>query len=334
MKNYVRARPQTRTRVKYNLSARRTSFNKAKSTGKKAVTRTLTKLAKSPRARIDYSGPTTSSYGFIPYRPELKLTKALKSMTGMQTMVCDRSVRLEWPQGTQGVVNGASLFSYEDMANMVTLYGNLVTPNQNFNHKFYIHDVKSSMMITNQSTDICKVTIYDCLARYGGTSQSYFTPEAAWNTGLVHANNQVTADQRCGGKPFTVPGFTENWYVAKTTELTIATGGHHIHYLNPKVRQVVSRDYVMKSASTYSCWPKLSAYCLVVAHGFPVNDSTTKTNISTAQGALAIAHVKEYHLKILSEAQSSLNLQTTSFVNGSQAIVNDESGAIGSVQVT
>lgn len=312
----------------------RSSSSRQNSAKKKTSTRTIVKMPNRKPKSLGYDGPMSSSYGRYPYKKELTLSKTQKAATGMQTVVCDKVSRLEWNQGTQGVINGASLFTYDDIVSFNDLFAAIVTPNLNLNQKYFVQDVKSAMMITNQSTDIAKITLYDCIARYGGISSNYYTPEAAWNTGLTYANGQQTQDNRPGGKPFVVPGFTENWYVAKSTEIVLATGGHHIHYLNPKVNQVISKDLTQKSASQYATFPKLTAYTMVVAHGFPVNDGTTKTNISTAQGALDIVHIKEYHIRILSESPSSLKLQTTNFVLGSGAIVNDASGTVSTVQTT
>lgn len=289
------------------------------------------------------------SHSFFQYKhnlSKLKLSKTMKQLCPPQIAVYNNTLRLTAGIGLQaytgwavagGYQNHPSMWNVNDIkllfsqANILSNNTNSDVPNPN-TQKIYLKKATFELMITNQTNDPVHCTIYDCQARRDEqTNVNYYNPGAAWHTGASADMFNTNTDVVVGSTPFSMQSFVEHYQVQKVTTVDLHTGGHHQHRVVSKPMIAFSYEIVEAlNSSASSAVRNLTSFPMVVIHGFPANDSTTKTQISTNNVGVDLIWKIQYEYELFGVSTSNItftnNLPTTFTVAGE--FVNDLTGAL------
>lgn len=337
------ARPSVQQRV--SLARRSTSILRRQASVNRAVraaggktrgrtkTRTRTKLFQTAYKR---DGPVSESFFRYRYKKQVKLGKPLKQLLGDQTMVANEATRLTYAVNQQATTVLPAVYNSSDVGNILAQAATIVTSSgTNTNYKCLLESFNAKLMITNQTNDVVRLTLYDIVPRRDITNASYCPPNNAWVTGDAAAAGGTSAYQYVGSTPFQTPAFTRLYKVQKVTTLDLHTGGHHIHRTVGKPMLTFDKQTITEiTAGSNTAIRNLTAYTMVVIHGYPVNDGTTKTNVGLANGAVDMVLVKQYKFKVMESSVASISQLTSNLVNpGTEALFIDVSGAASTVAV-
>lgn len=288
--------------------------------------------------KVKYDGTMSSTFHRWVNRTKPFRAPGFKQIMAPQFFVENAAANLTTAIGLQNFLSGGgpALFTPFDInaiytqAASITASG-LAVPNLK-TQKVLIDSCTSELLITNATNDVVHLTIYDCVARRDIANASYWNPGQAWLTGATDQGN-VAIPTYVGSNPFQTAAFTQFWIVEKVFDVNLHSGGHHRHSSKSIVNHIINDELVQEMPAASASYGKLTRYQFVVIHGYPLNDSTTKTQVSTAGVAIDMVWRKQYKYRILersSTAFSAQNLLPGSFgVSGS--IINDLTGAVTAV---
>nr|WAE42969.1 MAG: capsid protein [Cressdnaviricota sp.] len=197
----------------------------------------------------------------------------------------------------------------------------------NKTNRFYLLSCSAELLMTNQELSNCRYTIYDIIARRDINAAANDSPGTAWATSYADEGGSNSDYQIVGSTPFSSDLFTQFFKVIKVTHGVLAQGQTHCHKIQFHPMRLIDGEYIQSVTYGYK---GLSCYTMVVYHGEPQNDSTTKTQVSTGASTLDIVYRKQYKYTWLNDVDttwSKTNTLPSSFtVNPS--IVDIGSGTI------
>lgn len=156
--------------------------------------------------------------------------------------------------------------------------------------QIYIRDYVVDTEFTNQSEATVYFDLYEVTPRY--TFGIGFDPVNRMNDGLV--DQGVTGGATTlGSLPTMSTSFTAMYKIHKKYTIELSQGQSHRHVsrynigrrFQEELKTMVSADHTM---------PQFTRYLMVIASGAPLNDNTTKSNVSTATVALDIVRKERY----------------------------------------
>jgi len=180
-------------------------------------------------------------------------------------------------------VNDVVLNHCNDLTAMALLINSSSVPGYKTT-KYILHSAYKEIKLSNMDKGNVQVTLYDLVPKRD-LSNNQYDPITSWTNGLadcVNNGSTTPAISNLGSTPFDSPRFCQNWTVKKSTKITLAQGQCHTHRIYLKVNRVINRELTQDQFHLRG----LTAHTLIVANGLPLNDQTTKTNIST--GAVVI----------------------------------------------
>lgn len=306
----------------------------------KGKSSTLTKSVFNKK-KVRNDGPISNSYFRWPARLKyVKIGKQLKAVTSPQYWVANSTFRIDCTVGIQAFVanGGPAYWSSTDITaimNQATISsataGAVIgyTPNPK-TQKVLLKSCTAELMMTNQTNDVVHCRIYDVVARRDISSANFYNPGIAWVTGVT---DQGIASQMqvVGSNPFQTPGFTTMWQVEKVTDVNLHTGGHHCHRTKSVINHMFNDEIIQAIGASNSAIKGITRYSLVVIHGYPGNDTVTKTQatISTNACALDMVVSKQYQYMVFEKSSTfanNSNALPTSYANA-ESIINDLTGA-------
>jgi hypothetical protein len=323
-------------------SLRRLSHVRAparKQTRTRTKTRTKTKLTQKigPQHR---DGPMSDSYFAYPRTGKSFSLKGLKKVISPQFFITNTPVRLDCGVGVQAVTgfNGAttSIPGMNTVVDLTSIMGQSAAAYTGASatnpktQKIYLNSCRMELLMSNATNDVINVKIYDVIARRDITASSYANPAVSWavgNTDEGLTNLYTTV----GSTPFQAPGFTEFWCVQKVTDVNLHTGGHHKHTVTIKPKRMFSDELLQSVGATAAAIAKFTAFSMIVIHGYPVNDNTTKTQVSTSSCSLDIIWRKQYEWQIFERSTVAVS-QTNNLVTAFTVAPELMSDVIGTVQ--
>lgn len=187
--------------------------------------------------------------------------------------------------------------------------------------KFIFQSMTSKMTFTNQDLATAYVTIYSAVPRFhipGGSN-----PLTLWDKGLedqqlVPGANDDYRDAYA--KPFASQHFCLYYKIEKVTVFELQQGQSHCHETTWHINKEVHGQLV----AGFQSLRDLTKFNLIAVSGTPINDLTTKTNVSTSSCAVDIV---ERISKKYTYAASQRVLRT--YVNSLPAIATAEIASIG-----
>lgn len=318
----------------------------AKKVAIKKLLKTKTKK-KSLFTQLRNDGPMSNSYFRWPARiSHFKLNKSLTKTLSPQYYVSNNYLRLEAPVGKQafptfgGVVSGGVpvIWSSADISSIFTqaktIAGSTIT--NPLTQKVYLKSCTFEMMFTNQTNDVVHLSIYELVARRDITNGNFWYPGEAWIQGQIDNANDPDINTIVGSNPFQVPAFTQMYRVEKVLDINLHSGGHHVHRSKSTINHVLNYEALYAIGTSTSALKGITRYSFPIIHGYPLNDSTTKTTISTAPVGVDMVWRKQYQYYVLEHSTnvvSKTNNLPTTFAVGGQ-ITNDLTGAINTIVST
>lgn len=145
--------------------------------------------------------------------------------------------------------------------------------------KIYISHAQSDYRMLNNSNGVLKVMMYFCIPR----RDSSLSPLSAWTTG--NADQSMTGQQDLiGSKPFQSQEFTSLYYVKKVKTIELGPGGT----FNQRVITKVNKSYDTSLYRNVEYLRQFTGSVIFVVSGFPANDVTTVSQVSTQATALDV----------------------------------------------
>lgn len=161
--------------------------------------------------------------------------------------------------------------------------------------RMYIESVTGEYVYSNQSAATAIATIYDVQCKRDLSSALNFAPRAAWLQGVTD-EGVLLEMTTVGAKPYDVMLFNSFWKVIKTHKIMIPPGGVHRHRFTFKPHTVYNG--AVAQYATYGS-AGLTSSSMIVWHGQPAHDSTTKTQVTTAPVNMDVTRSLEYTVKFI-----------------------------------
>lgn len=212
---------------------------------------------------------------------------------------------------TKRITAGASFQSADQMTQVV--YGpdiaqmgaTFASGAGTFTDKFILHTAYLECKFTNMDKGNVQLTLYDIVnKRDVKASNTGNLPVGSWTAGLANmVNNGSTtpAVTNLGVTPFDSPAFCQWYTVKKVTKVTLAQGQCHTHRIHIKVNRVFN----IALLSNMDYLARLTHSVIAVTNGLPLNDQTTKTNISTGATVIdAVSMIRYVYQGITSNVSS------------------------------
>lgn len=221
---------------------------------------------------------------------------------------------------TKRLTAGASFQSADQLMQVIygpdiaQMSGTFAASTGAFTDKFIVHTAYLESKFTNMDKGNVQITLYDIVnKRDVNASNSGNLPIGSWSAGLsnmVNAGSTSPAVTNLGVTPFNSPAFCQWYTVKKVTKITLAQGQCHTHRISIKVNRVFNRALL----SNMDYLARLTHSLIVVTNGMPLNDQTTKTNISTGATVVDTVSMVRYVYQGITS-----NISTYAFTDGQTA---------------
>lgn len=206
-----------------------------------------------------------------------------------------------------GKQNSVVLGSYYTPANIVAELNGVVSAAAPKTLKAVLCSVHADILITNQENSTCWYTIYDVIARRDGNAV-VADPNTAFQAGFADATGGSASDYLIPGvTPFACPRFAEFFKIHKVTEGTMESGQTHVHTIDYRPERSISNEVATNSGLFIG---GLTLWSFIIYHGAPMNDSTTKTQVSLGPMNLDVVEKAQFVTKYIAQGY-----QTTTFAN-------------------
>lgn len=182
----------------------------------------------------------------------------------------------------------------------------------------------------NQCPATCEMVIYDIALKIdnmGGQAD----PLQVWQQGMSDMTGGASGDCNLVNTfPTDSPYFSRMCKILKRRKVILAAGEVHEHAVYIQPNKIIRYD-------TYSNEPYglrgLAFFTLIQVTGFPDNDSTTKTSVSSAQTAIDWVTSYRYHWQLVNTGKSytaNTNNLVTSYAVGEE-VMQEFVGNVASV---
>lgn len=231
-------------------------------------------------------GGGSSSACYVRMKPG-KYLKGMKATTNVDLYMYAASGRMTCNTGKQeGYIVGDGCDSVDLWSISQKLSAN--TANGYKSNLFLLRGCTVETRFTNQDKGNVEIILYDLTVRRDVTvaDQGALNPLSAWSTGLTEdasgSSTTVAARTNLGSTPFDSKLFTQYYKVMKTTKLILSQGASHIHKVHIKGSRMMDAALVNREQYLRG----LTHLTIAVVNGFPLNDQTTKTNVTTGVAAV------------------------------------------------
>lgn len=225
------------------------------------------------------------------------LAKNYKVLNGSQR--CISSV------GLQSANTLFSMFNQTDLIAMSALVNTSKT------NRYLAMSCTAEVMITNQELSSVRVTLYDVISRRDCSSALINLPDVAWRNSYADEGGVNTNYSIIGTNPFSYDTFVQFYKVLKATHIELSQGQTHTHRIRFQPNRVI--DYEQLQYIPFNL-KGLTCFTMLVAHGYPQNDITTKSQVST--GAVALDVVWRLQYKFTWMNDNDTNYSTTNALPG------------------
>nr|WAE42139.1 MAG: capsid protein [Cressdnaviricota sp.] len=273
--------------------------------GGKASFRNKDKIKTKPKlnqkATPEGTGGFTSMYYYTPRKMPRAYAVLNKSLP-KNYYVTNNSGRLVQTPGLQAIY-------CMSIANKTDI--NLISQKINTSqvNRFLMQQCSSEFVFTNQDAGNCRVWLYDIVARRDlATNANLVTPQAAFQNSLADEGGANANWSIPGTTPFSSDLFTQYFKVCKITNIVMAQGQSHTHKVSFKTNKVMDGEYIQYEGNGFK---GLSHYVMMVVHGFPYNDSTTKTQVSTGNVAIDFITKVQYKYTWIQDVDTNYSVSNT-----------------------
>jgi hypothetical protein len=201
--------------------------------------------------------------------------------------------------GLQSGFDDLHMFDCTDMAAIAARISSNAT------QRFIILSCSAELLFTNAELSNCRYTIYDIIARRDLNSTTNTDPGTAWANSYADEQASNSNWSLVGTTPFSSDLFTQFFKVLKMTHGVLGQGQTHCHRINFHPKRIVDLETI---SHTTNGLKGISCYVMVVFHGEPMNDVTTKTQVSTGACALDMVYRKSYKYTWMSDSSTNYSV--------------------------
>jgi len=253
------------------------------------------------KATPEGTGGFTSKQYYVPRRMP-KAYAVLNKSLPKNYYVVNNSGRLAQTPGLQAIVT----MSVANKADINTICQKINTSQVN---RFLMQECSSELVFTNQDAGNCRVWLYDIVARRDlATNANLLTPQAAFQNSLADEGGANANWSIPGTTPFSSDLFTQFFKVCKITHITLAQGQSHTHKVSFKTNKVIDGEFIQYEGNGFK---GLTHYTMLMAHGFPYNDSTTKSQVSTGNVAIDFISKIQYKYTWIQDVDTNYSVTNT-----------------------
>lgn len=274
------------------------------------------------RAQADPLGGTCSRFSLI--RPKKKLGNVDK-MTMIQPVVNCQGGRVTSLIGKQ---EGAILVAELTPADITSLFVNTFGATPNKTTKILLKSCVTETMFTNMENVPVNYVLYDIIPKRDGNT-TIIDPIACFRSRLVDPSGGAAANYLVPGvDPYMCPAFNEYFHIVQRTEGTLLPGNVHTHRSYYEPNYIISDEV---NTWTIDFIKNLTHYTMIIIHGTPENDSTTKTGATVTLSAANVDYVTKQkwvakNIYYPLQSQTVTNNLPLSFAVGGE-IMNEFTGA-------
>jgi hypothetical protein len=163
--------------------------------------------------------------------------------------------------------------------------------------------------IANHCNATVILTQYYCQARNSIPATAH-SPIDVWQSGLTAMGALSTDYLKYGVTPFEAKKFTKYYKVTKVKKVTMRPATMRTIYLKFKGPKLFEDYDVSEGVSATSLY-KWTKWVLLVAHTYPCNDSTTKTQVATGNFGLDVMYTIKFHMCTIDQDTNSLTIVNT-----------------------
>lgn len=162
--------------------------------------------------------------------------------------------------------------------------------NYNATTDIFIDTITVDTEITNQSKSTTYLDLYEITPRF--SFESAYDPVNVISSGST-AEGVSTGAVSLGLRPTMIKKFTYMYSIHKKFTIELGQGQSHRHTATYHVQKRYNEAYYDLLGGSRQL-PQVTKWLLIIASGAPLNDSTTKTNVSTSTVALDIVRKERY----------------------------------------
>lgn len=224
--------------------------------------------------------------------------------------------------GLQNAYTVMPMFNSGDVASISSKVAN------NNTNKIFLSSCSAEVMLTNQELANVRIYIYDIIARRDSQSNvNTQNPDTAWKNSYADEGGANSNYSIVGSTPYSSDLFTQYFKVLKVTHLTLSQGQSHTHRVHYSPNRAIDGEYIQYNSGSFK---GLTCFTMIVLHGYPENDSTTKTQVSTGQCDVDVIIRKQYKYTWLNDQDTTFSMTNNlpaNFTVG-ESIVNIGAGSV------
>lgn len=245
---------------------------------------------------IPGSGGTFSKF----FYGRRKAPKAYRSVIGALSknfQVYNGSGRAGAAVGLQDVQVPLTMFNSTDVQALLT---NIQTNWKNT--RAVLMSCSAEVLLTNQDIGNARITLYDIVARRDLAASNVSDPSTAWGHSYGDQTASNSNSNLLGSTPFSADLFTQFFKVLKITHITLGQGQSHTHRVHYQPNKKIDGEYVQYENQGFK---GLTCFTMMVDHGMPYNDTTTKTSVSSGKSAIDYVWRKQYKYTFVSDVSNT-----------------------------
>lgn len=198
----------------------------------------------------------------------------------------------------------------------------LLVPSYNNTTQLILERMTADFSFTNQNETTVFLDFYQITPRYTA-SNATISPTTSADNGLLDMSGSTRTFTSLGAVPTDSKQFTAFFSISKKYTIELAQGQSHMHKTSFTLNQKYIKELFNVMGSTYL--PNMTKIFMVVGRGVPINDQTTKTNVSTSSVAVDIVRNERYYWNYINPTTS-----TYTFTSALPAITTEYVLDIGS----
>lgn len=273
------------------------------------------KKGRTPRQRVRTvaAGSSFSSYTKY-YKGSKPVAKAYRRISPIQYYTDVSSTRVTTITSTEASGCGKQAAIGFPMLRPTALSTLMVAAGgSGYTTDFLMRNAQFRYTITNQENVNVFVDLYEVSMRPNRCAID--GPVIAWDTGLTHENGSTVTSASYGTTPYASRAFTTMYKINKVTHLELGAGRSHRHNVKLVYNRMINKEELTELPSTaYGLYP-FTNVMVMVAYGAPINDVSTKSNVSSGPVALDVVTSLKYEYQYVEP-----NLTTYTYGNALPSI--------------
>ena len=174
--------------------------------------------------------------------------------------------------------------------------------------RYVIRSTDLEIILSNQSADLCEVTIYDLIAKSNQTGAA-LAPDTCWNNGVADVDGPaINNNKYIYAVPWKYKYFTDRFWIKKIQTVYMGGGGYHRHRFKHQINKVYSSEYL----NTFSVYRGLTTYIMVTVKGMPHDQALGGTTTGTALTPIKLDCLVRYNI---AGSQLTVNARQDYFKN-------------------